>query len=87
MSIDECAGDFAIVVVVAGVTANDHLRTRQHVEIREQSGITKFRLDIDRKSTTIWLWIGWVLHLRLCLIPPAGRWSNDSHMGPPLCID
>ena len=35
--------------------------------------IAKFRLDTDRISTTIWLWIGWVQHLRLCLIPPVGR--------------
>jgi hypothetical protein len=46
----------------------------QGSEIREQkSGIAKFTLDIDRKSTTLWLWINWVQHLRLCLIQPAGQ--------------
>jgi hypothetical protein len=40
---------------------------------KQQSGIAQFTLDTDRKSTTIRLWIGWVLPLRLCLIPPAGR--------------
>jgi hypothetical protein len=30
-------------------------------------------LDINRKSTTIRLWINWGRHLRLCLIPPVGR--------------
>jgi hypothetical protein len=33
----------------------------------------KIMLDTGRKSTTIWLWIGWIQHLRLCPIPPAGR--------------
>jgi hypothetical protein len=45
----------------------------QESEIGEQkSGIAKFTLDIDKQSTTIWLWINWVQHLRLCLIQPGG---------------
>jgi hypothetical protein len=47
----------------------------------------KITLDIARQSTTIWLWIDWVQHLLLYLIQPAGRWSNDSPMGLPLCMD
>jgi hypothetical protein len=39
----------------------------------QRPGIAKFTLDIDRKSTTIWLWIDWVQHLRLWLIQPGGR--------------
>jgi len=30
-------------------------------------------IDIQPESTTIWLWIDWVQHLRLCLIQPGGR--------------
>src|ERR1700730_16532051 len=30
-------------------------------------------LTLTRQSTTIWLWIIWVQHLRLCLIQPGGR--------------
>ena len=30
-------------------------------------------LDIQAKSTTMWLWIAWVQHLRLCLIQLGGR--------------
>jgi hypothetical protein len=41
--------------------------------VLKKSGIAKFILDTDRTSTTIWLWIGWVQHLRLCLIPPVGQ--------------
>jgi hypothetical protein len=37
------------------------------------SEIAKFTLDIDIQSTTIWLWIAWTQHLRLCLIQPGGR--------------
>ena len=37
------------------------------------SGIARFTFDVARKSTTIWLWIIWVQHLRLCLIQPGGR--------------
>lgn len=33
----------------------------------------KFALDIHEQSTTLWLWINWVQHLRLCPIPPGGR--------------
>ena len=33
----------------------------------------KFLLDIAPLSTTIWLWIDWIQHLRLCLIQPGGR--------------
>jgi hypothetical protein len=43
-------------------------------EISEKNQeIEKLTLDVDRKSTTIWLWINWVQHLRLCLIQPGGR--------------
>jgi hypothetical protein len=33
----------------------------------------KSTLDIATKSTTIWLWIDWIQHLRLCRIQPGGR--------------
>ena len=36
-------------------------------------GSQKFILDTAEISTTIWLWICWIQHLRLCLIQPAGR--------------
>ena len=46
----------------------------QRAGIREQkSGIARFTLDMYRKSTTIWLWIDWAQHSRLCLIRPGGR--------------
>jgi hypothetical protein len=37
------------------------------------SRLAKLAFDINRKYTTIWLWIYWVQHLRLCLIQPGGR--------------
>ena len=55
----------------------------QGTEIRNR----KFTLDINRKSTTIRLWIHWVQHLRLCLIQPGERCSNGFHMGLRLCMD
>ena len=39
----------------------------------QKSGIAKFALDMNGKSTTIWLWIVWAQHSRLCLIQPAAR--------------
>jgi hypothetical protein len=44
--------------------------------IRDQEqkrGTGKFLVDICGQSTTIWLWIVWVQHLRLCLIQPGGQ--------------
>jgi len=35
--------------------------------------LARIPIDIQENSTTIWLWIGWVQHLRLCLIQPGGR--------------
>ncbi len=62
-------------VAIRGSWGSIDWRTCQgSVETREQqTGIAKFMLDIDRRITTIWLWIDWVQHLRLCLIPPVGR--------------
>jgi hypothetical protein len=44
------------------------------LEIKKQkSEVAKLILDTFGKSTTIWLWIDWVQHLRLCPIPPGER--------------
>ena len=49
-------------------------RRCQGSEIRERKyGLAKIPIDIQWKSTTIWLWMAWVQHLRLCLIQPGGR--------------
>ena len=52
---------------------------------RQHSESAKIAVDIQPKSTTIWLWIAWIQRLRLCLIEPGGRWSNGSPVGPPPC--
>src|ERR1043166_3415709 len=57
------------------------------LQFHKRSGIAKFTFDIDKKSTTIWLWIVSVQHLRLCPIPLGGRWSSGSPAGLPLCMD
>jgi hypothetical protein len=68
---DKRNADVGHEVEVTG-TLTDAIRTSTRSEKQgQQSGIAKFTVDIDRQSTTIWLWINWVQHLRLCLIQPG----------------
>jgi hypothetical protein len=77
---------FEVHESIVRVSANQTANFGKKVEIVFRTGFVssgafslpacesaKFMLDIDRKSTTIWLWIDWVQHLRLCLIQPGGR--------------
>src|SRR4051812_1377519 len=62
------------------------LARRRHGGFPEFGSWARLPVDIQPKSTTIWLWIGWVQRLRLCRTRPGGRWSNDSPAGRPLCM-
>jgi len=56
--------------------------------IREQkiTPIAGIVIDISGGFTTMWLWIAWIQHSRLCPIQPAAQWSNGSPAGRPRCM-
>jgi hypothetical protein len=43
------------------------------LQLAQKSGLARIPIDIQGKSTTMWLWIAWIQHLRLCLIQLGGR--------------
>ena len=64
---DRCAAE------AVGLNPETAAYTKAKPRVRSKQESQNSALDIARKSTTIWLWIDWIQHLRLCLIQPGGR--------------